>query len=350
MEWLARRHRLDCAYCDHLEVVEQAGELRLLATNYRTRYGRVGESRYLRPDEVGALAYSGLSERFPHGLRGRSWFPVVNPPPTDRFFESKWLLPALVEGTPASECLPREIPVGMGLRTAAETRAFVDELSPRPGFPRCVVKPNHLAESIGIHFLELEAAYALAAAQPAERLPRRRAEALWRPLIAHEYDEVLEYNGKQLDALLHAPNARVEPGAGGEFRYLAPYPFLESTVGLLQEFVDGEPFPSRRTGKRHKGYLRVMFFDGQLIGALRRLLTAPDDGRWRDLTAPEVETFLEPAEPAEEERLQVDLERFFSVVEERFAARCASSEDLEAFAREWALSQAAPDEVSESAS
>ena len=339
LERLTRRHRIPCGYCDRLELEERHGEQQLLLTNYRRRFRDVGESVFLPPAEVGVLVFSGLYERFPFLLREQAPFPVVNEPLVDLFFECRWLLPALLKGSVEAQKLPRELPIGMGLRAADEVRAFVDDVSPRAGFPRCVSKPNHLGHSIGIEFLTHEEAYALADRQPKRRISRERAAELLAPPVVHQYDELLAYGGKQLDALLHHPEARVEPGDGGAFRYVAPYPYFESTVGLLQEFVDGQPILSRRTGKQHKGYMRIVFFDGRVLGAMYRLVDEPDDGAWRNLLSPDVETFLESVPEEEEALLQEDLSSFFGEVERRFEASVGGEADLRRMRQDWVLSQ-----------
>ena len=346
---LAARLRLKIAYCNAARVQHQNGRPRLLLSGYREKSRQHGESVIVDPAQIGVAVFSGPSERFPEDLKHQDWFPVVNPPVLDQLFENKWLLPALLEGTPAERLLPRWIPVGMGLRTGPEVREFVDALHGPSDFPLAVLKPCHLGLSLGVRFLDRTALRALIARQPETRLPARLAEELLDPLIDHSYEEVTSYRGKQLDNLLRAKGAGVHDHGDGTFHYSAPYPFLESTVGILQEYVDSLPVRSRKTGQVHRGYLRVVLFDGKVVAALHRLDAEPDVGTFRDLTRQEVKTFFEGATPEAEAVIQDQLSPFFAEVERQFEARIRSEEDLIRLRDRWVLDQTAAGEPARSA-
>jgi hypothetical protein len=340
---IARHLRLKLAYCEAARVQYQGGRPMLLLSGYREKARRHGQSVVVPPEEIGVAVFSGPTERFPDDLRNQSWFPVINPPRLDRLFENKWLLPALLDGTRVAGLLPRWIPVGMGLRTSAEVQEFAAGLQAPAGFPLAVLKPSHLGFSLGVRFLDRTALRALAARQPDQRLPAPLAEELLAPRIAHTYEEVAGYRGKQLDNLLRTPGAEVHDHGDGTFHYSAPYPFLESTVAILQEYVEGRAIRSRRTGHVHRGYLRVVLFDGKVVAALYRLDQEPDDGTFRDLTRQEVRTFFEGAPPEEEQALQTLLGPFFGEVERQFRERVRSEEDLIRLRDRWVLEQTRPE-------
>lgn len=346
---LAARLRVKIAYCSAARVQNQNGRPMLLLSGYRERSRQRGESVVVPPEQIGVVVFSGPSERFPEDLKRQHWFPVVNPPLLDQLFETKWLLPALLEGTPAARLLPRWIPVGMGLRSAAEVRHFAEGLQAPSGFPLAVLKPSHLGLSLGVRFLDRTGLRALVARQPETRLPSRLADELLDPRIDHSYEEVTAYRGKQLDNLLRAKGAAVHDHGDGTFHYSAPYPFLESTVGMLQEYVESRPVRSRKTGQMHRGYLRVVLFDGKVVAALHRLTQQPDDGTFHDLTRQDVKTFFEGAPPEEEAEIQRQLGPFFAEVERQFHARIRSEEDLVRLRNRWILDQCQVDEPAHSA-
>lgn len=341
---LAAKLRLKIAYCSAARVQYQQGRPMLLLSGYRERARQRGESRVVAPDEIGVVVFSGPSERFPDDLREQSWFPLVNPPLLDEFFENKWLLPALIEGTSAERLLPKWIPVGMGLRTAAEIREFADGLHAPAGFPLAVLKPSHLGLSLGVRFLDRTGLRALIARQPERRIPSHLAEECLDPCIAHSYEEVTAYRGKQLDNLLRTPGAAVHDHGDGTFHYSAPYPFMESTVGVLQEYVEARPVRSRKTGQVHRGYTRVVMFDGKVVAALHRLDREPEDGSFRDITRQDVTTFFEGAAPEEERELEEQLRPFFQEVERQFHARVRTHDDLVRLRDRWVLDQAAAEQ------
>ncbi len=250
----------------------------------------------------------------------------------------------LLQGTPAASLLPEWIPVGMGFRTRDEVRRFADSLDGPGGFPRAVVKPSHLALSLGVRFLDRPALQALALRQPAQRLPARDVERLLRPRVVHRYEEVNSYRGKQLDSLLRTPGAEVRDHGDGTFDFSAPYPFLESTVGILQEYVECRPIRSSRTGRLHRGYLRVVLLGGEIIAALYRLDQEPDDGSFRDITRQDVPTFFEGAPPAVEEELRRELVPFFAAFEGEFFARVQAPADLDRLRDRWIWEQVGMEE------
>jgi hypothetical protein len=338
---LAARLRLKIAYCTAARVQYQFGEPRLLLSGYREKARHRGESRVVRPEEIGVVVFTGPTERFPEDLKQQDWFPLVNPPTLDQLFENKWLLPALLEGTPAADLLPRWIPVGMGLRTAGEVRDFSDTLHSPSGFPLAVLKPSHLGLSLGVRFLDRTGLRALISRQPEGRLPAHLAEECLDPQIQHTYDEVTAYRGKQLDNLLRAEGAAVHDHGDGTFHYSAPYPFLESTVGILQEYVEARPVRSRKTGQHHRGYTRVVMFDGKVVAALHRLDQEPDDGSFRDITRQNVKTFFEGANAEDEAFFQEQLGPFFQEVENQFHARIQNEADLIRLRDRWVLDQTA---------
>lgn len=346
---LAAKLRLKLAYCSAARVQYQNGRPMILLSGYREKARHRGESTVVAPEDIGVVVFSGPSERFPDDLKQQSWFPIVNPPLLDELFENKWLLPALIEGTPAERLLPKWMPVGMGLRTAAEIREFADRLHAPAGFPLAVLKPSHLGLSLGVRFLDRTGLRALIARQPERRIPARLAEECLEPHIAHSYEEVTAYRGKQLDNLLRTPGARVHDHGDGTFHYSAPYPFLESTVGVLQEYVEARPVRSRKTGQVHRGYTRVVMFDGRVVAALHRLDQDPDDGSFRDITRQEVKTFFEGASPEEEAEYQAQLAPFFREVERQFHARIHTREDLVRLRDRWVLDQAAAEQPARSA-
>lgn len=346
---LAARLKLKVAYCSAARVQLQNGRPMLLLSGYREKARHQGQSVVVRPEQIGVVVFSGPSERFPEDLKQQEWFPVINPPLLDQLFENKWLLPALLEGTPAERQLPRWIPVGMGLRTASEAREFVESLHGPGGFPLAVLKPCHLGLSLGVRFLDRTGLRALVARQPEHRLPARLAEELLEPRINHSYEEVTAYRGKQLDNLLRAKGAQVHDHGDGTFHYSAPYPFLESTVGILQEYVESRPVRSRKTGHMHRGYVRVVLFGGKVVAALHRLDQEPDDGTFRDITRQDVKTFFEGATPEEEAQIQAQLGPFFAEVERQFDARIHSEQDLIRLRDRWVLDQAYTDQPARSA-
>ncbi|HTE17374.1 MAG TPA: hypothetical protein VK689_03205 [Armatimonadota bacterium] len=350
---LAGRLRLKIAYCSSARVDYQRAESvrarsassrpMVLLSGFRERARRKETSVILAPEEIGVGVFSGRGERFPDDLKQQEWFPLVNPPLLDALLENKWLLPLLLEGTPAARMLPRWMPVGMGLRTAAEVMEFTNSLHAPNAFPLAALKPSHFRLSPGLRFLDRTALRALAARQPEHRLPARQAEALLSPRIAHSYEEISRYRGKLLDNLLRAPGAEVHDHGDGTFHYSAPYPFLETTVAVLQEYVEARPIRSRRTGKFHRGSMRVVIFDRKIVAALYRLDQEVDDGTFRDLTRPDVSTFFEGVAPDEEAALQEQLGSFIDELERQFAARVRSEEDLRLLREHWILDQTARD-------
>lgn len=332
---LAARLRVQLGYCDAARIDSQTGRPMLLLSGYRERARRRPNSVVLPLEEVGAVVYSGVSERFPEELREQDHFAVVNPPLLDELLENKWLLPMLLEGTPAAALLPRSLPVGMGLRTGEELREFIGGLQAPRGFPLAVMKPGHTALSPHVRFLDRPALRALAARQPDRRIPAPLAESLLAPRVSHSYDEVSGYRGKLLDNLLRTPGAEVHDHGDGTFHYSAPYPFLRSTVALLQEYVDARPVRSRRTGKLHRGSLRVVLFGGTMVAAIHRLDSEPDEGVFRDLSRPGAPVFYEAAEPAEEAALQERLAPFAAEIQRQLAARVHYRSDLDALFRQW---------------
>lgn len=337
---LAGRLRVRVAYCSAARVDAQNGQPKVLLSGYRDRARHRGQSVILAPEEIGVVVFSGASERFPEDLKHAGWFPIINPPLLDLMFETKWLLPMLLEGTPAARLLPPWIPVGMGLRTAAEVKDFVGRLHSPNGWPLAVMKPSHLGLSLGVRFLDRTGLRALAARQPERRLPGTLARALLRPRVAHSYEEIASYRGKQLDNLLRTPGAEVHDHGDGTFHYSAPYSFLESTVAVLQEYIEARPVRARRTGKYHRGYVRVVIFDHRIVAALYRLDQEPDDGTFRDLTRQDVPTFFEGVPAADEAELQAELGPFVQEVERQFAARVRGEDDLCSLRDQWVVGQA----------
>lgn len=337
---LASRLRLKIAYCTVARIDRQNGRPMVLLSGYRERARRQSTSVILPPEEIGVAVFSGASERFPDDLRSQTWFPVVNPPLLDRLLENKWLLSALLEGCPAERLLPRWIPLGMGLRTDQEVREFAASLQAPSGFPLAVLKPSHTSLSPGIRYLDRTALKALAARQPEERIPASALKELLNPRISHSYEELSAYTGKQMDNLLRTPGARVHDHRDGTFHYSAPYPFLETTVAVLREYLEAQPIRSRRTGKFHRGSLRVVMLDAAIVAAVYRLDQEPDDGRFRDLTRPDVSTFVEAASAEDEAALHHQLAPFVEEIDRQFTARVRSRTDLSRLRDNWLMSQA----------
>lgn len=339
---LAARAKIRLGYCDGVRVQRESDRPKLLLSSFSERGRQKKESVIVDPAEVGVAVFSGRAERFPDDLRNQDWFPVINPPVVDRLLENKWLLPRLLEGTAAAEMLPRWVPVGMGLRTADEIREFAASLHAPDRFPLAVMKPTNLGLSLGVRFLDRTGLRSLAARQPARRLPEALARELLDPRIAHTYDEVTHYRGKQLDNLLRTPGARVHDHGDGTFHYSAPYPFLETTVALLQEFVESRPIRSRRTGRFHRGHIRAVLFGGALVSAVYRLDAEPDDGTFRDLSRPEVRILIEGMPADAEADLQERLGRFFDEVERQLDGRIHDDEDLTRLRDRWVTEQCVP--------
>ncbi|HEU4751753.1 MAG TPA: hypothetical protein VFU47_01515, partial [Armatimonadota bacterium] len=128
----------------------------------------------------------------------------------------------------------------------------------------------------------------------------------------------------------------------GTFHYTAPYPFLETTVAMLREYVEARPIRSRRTGRLHRAGLRVVMFDRRLVSAVYRVDQEPDDGTFRDLDREDARCFFEAAGPEEEARLQQQLEPLVTAIEERFLGRVRTERDLEQLRSGWLRAQAAP--------
>lgn len=336
---LASRLRLKIAYCSNVRVDFQNGEPKVLLSGYRERSRRRETSVILSPEEIGVAVFNGISERFPDDLRVQAWFPFVNPPLLDRLLDNKWMLPHLLEGTEAAKLLPRWIPVGMGLRTSAEVMEFTESLHASNGSPVAVLKPSHMRLRPGVRYLDRTAVRALAARQPRRRLPARLGKELLSPTVAHSYEEISRYKGKLLDNLLRTPGARVHDHRDGTFHFSAPYPFLECTASQLQEFVEGRPVRSRRTGKFHRGTLRVVVFSGAIVAAVHRLEQEPDDGIFRDPARPQAARFYESASPEEEAELQAALGPFVSELEQRFGALVVDEVDVDDLRREWVIRQ-----------
>jgi len=340
---LAGRLRLKIAYCSAGRVDYQATEgmpePRVLLSGYRERARQRPSSAILMPEEVGVVVFSGCSDRLPDGFKTQPWFSLVNPPLLDELYESRWLLPMLLEGTAAARLLPRWIPVGAGMRTGAEVMEFAGGQEAVGGFPVAVLKPSLTCLSPGARFLGRTAMRALAVHQPERRLPYHLAEELLSPRISHSYEEVSGYRGKLLDNLLRTPGAEVHDHGDGTFHYSAPYPFLESTVGILQEYVEGRPIRSRRTGKYHRGALRVVMFDRKIVAAIYHLDQEPDDGTFRDLARPDVPTFYEGASQDDEHSFQAELAPFVEEIERSLAARVNEEADLARLRQEWVAAQ-----------
>ncbi len=347
---LARRLRLQVGYCsnvrlDHADRPSRRGSepgSHLLLSDFRERERHRGRPLIVPTGSVGVVLFSGASERFPDDLRAERGFPCVNPPLLDQALESKWLLPLLLAGTPAARLLPRFIPAGLGLRTGPEVVRFGAELNTPAGFPLAVLKPSRLALSPGLRFLDRTALRALAARLPDRRLPPEAARELLHPRLAHTYEEISSYRGKLLDNLLRTNGARVHDHRDGSFHFTAPYPFLESTVGILQEFVEGRPVRSRRTGKHHPASLHVVMFDRRVVAAVYRLHALPDDGTFRDLNRPGESVFYEGAAADEEAAVQEALEPLVREFEAQFAARVRTEADFKRLQERWVLEQAAP--------
>jgi len=339
---LANRLRLKIAYCAGARLEEQRGKAKILLSGYRERARHRPTTVITPPEEIGVVVFSGPSERFPDDFRKQPWFTIINPPVVDQLLENRWLLGALLEGTPAARLLPRSIPVGMGLRTSHEVTEFAASLQAPGGFPLAVLKPSHLNLSLGVRFLDRVALRALAVRQPDTRLPGSVALELVNPRIAHSYEEIMGYRGKQLDNLLRTPGAEVHDHGDGAFHYTAPYPFLENTVALLQEFVEPQPIRARRTGKLHRGYLRVVIFDRRIMAALHRLDQEPDDGTFRDITRPDVPTFFEGVSPEMEAQLQAQLGPFIEEMERQLQGRIHTSDDVARLRERWLMEQILP--------
>ncbi|MFN3651233.1 MAG: hypothetical protein ACK47B_16780 [Armatimonadota bacterium] len=338
---LAARQRVKLAYCATARVDFPGESPKLLLAGFKRRSRDRATTVILDPAEIGLLVFSGASDRFPDDFRFAAWFPNVNGYLTDRLLENKWLVPALLENTPAARLLPRWIPVGMGLRTAQEVGEFTQALESPHGFPVAVLKPSHQSLAPGRRFLDRTALRALGARQPKQRLTQRVALDLLMPRVVHSYEEITAYRGKLLDNLLRTPGAKVHDHGDGTFHFSAPYPFLESTVSLLQEYVDARPIRSRKTGKYHRGSLRVALFDGKIVAAFYRLDAEPDDGTFRDLTRPDVRTFCEAVSPDEEAALQAELGPFVAAIQSR-AAELVTEDDLDALRRNWIRAQTRP--------
>jgi hypothetical protein len=339
LEPLAGRLRARLGYCAAARVDYQGGQPKVLLSGYRDRARRPPKTVILSPEDIGVVVFSGASDRFPDDLKSQSWFVNVNPPLLDRALEHKWLLPTLLEGTSAASRLPRSLPVGLGFRTAAEITEFTGALHGPNGFPVAVMKPSHTSLSPGVRFLDRTALRALALRQPERRLPAPEGEKLLAPRIEHTYEEVSGYRGKLLDNMLRTPGARVHDHRDGTFHFSAPYPFLECTVSTLQEYVEARPLRSRRTGKLHRGSLRVVIFDRKIVAAVYRLGHEVDDGTFRDLTRPGVRVFHEGASPEEEAGIAWQLLPFAEELERRIQQRVRSDADLDALRRAWVQRQ-----------
>lgn len=336
---LAARLHLPLGYCAGARVELQEGAPKLLLSGYRERGRQRPQSVVQAPEDVGALVFGGRTERFPDDLRQQSWFPVLNPPVFDRLLESRWLVAYLLEGTQAGELLPRWIPVGMGLRTSEEIRQFTASLQAASGFPVAVLKPSQQGPSSAVRFLDRTALRALAARQPERRLPLSLAEALYTLRILHSYEEISAYRGKLLDNLLRTRGAAVHDHGDGTFHFSAPYPFLENTIAVLQEYIEARPIRSRRTGELHRGHLRVVLWDDRLVAAVYRLERERDDGTFRDLTRPEVKVFYEPVSSEQERLLEEQVVPFFRELRRQFTGRVQSLEDLDRLCRRWVQEQ-----------
>jgi hypothetical protein len=346
---LASRLRLKIAYCSATRVDQQSTEgmpqPMVLLSGYRERARQRPGSAILEPEAIGVVVFTGSGARFPDDFKEQKWFPVVNPPLLDRLFECRWLLPFLMRNSEHARLFTRWIPVGMGMRTGDEMMEWVRTLHPPNGFPLAVLKPSHTHLEPHARFLDRTALRALAARQAARRLPYHLAEELIEPRVSHSYEEIAGYRGKLLDNLLRTPGAEVHDHGDGTFHYSAPYPFLESTVGYLQEYVESAPIRSRRTGKFHHGGLRVVLFDRKIVSAIYRLDPEPDDGTFRDPSRVGAGRLYEAAPPEVEERLQAQLEPFVVEMERRFEARIGSVADLASLRREWTHAQTAVPET-----
>jgi hypothetical protein len=133
----------------------------------------------------------------------------------------------------------------------------------------------------------------------------------------------------------------VQDHRDGTFHFSAPYPFLESTVGVLQEYVEGRPVRSRRTGKYHPASLHVVLFDRRIVAAVYRLHAEPEDGTFRDLNRPGAPVFYEGAAADDEESIHRLLEPFVAELETQFAGRARSDADLRRLRERWTLEHAA---------
>jgi hypothetical protein len=346
---LAARLRLKIGYCtaariEHRRTAPARGKPRpdgpsALLSGYRDRARRRPNSEILPLQEIGVVVFSGPSDRFPDDFRRQPGLAPVNPPLLDQLLETKWLPRLLLEGTPAADLLPPTVPVGMGMQTAAEVMDFAGELQTPDGGPLAVLKPANARLSPGVRFLDRTALRALAARQPERRLPRELAEALLAPRVMHTYEEISQYRGKLLDNLLRTPGAEVHDQGDGTFTFSAAYPFLATTVALLQEYVEAQPVRSRRTGKLHRGSLKVVMFDGQVVSAVHRLDQEPDEGTFRDPTRPDTPVFYEAAAPEEEARLREELQPLAVALDRGFAERACTDEGLAELQRRWAALQ-----------
>lgn len=340
---LASRLRLKIAYCSAARVDQQGTEgmprPMVLLSGFRERARHRATSAILEPETIGVLVFTGSAARFPDDLKEQPWFQVVNPPLLDHLFECRWLLPFLMRNSEHARLFPRWVPIGMGMRTGEELMDWVRSLHPPNGYPLAVLKPSHTNLEPHVRFLDRTALRALAARQAARRLPYNLAEELIEPRVSHSYEEITGYRGKMLDNLLRTPGAEVHDHGDGTFHYSAPYPFLESTVGYLQEYVESAPIRSRRTGKFHHGGLRVVLFDRKIVSAIYRLDPEPDDGSFREPPRGGAGRWFEAAPPEVEERLQAQLEPFVVEMERRFEAKIASVSDLADLRREWTRAQ-----------
>lgn len=337
---LARRLKLRIAYAEVLRIDETADGTKLLLSGYRDRARGRPTSVILPADAVGLIVFSGVPDRFPADLLGHPEIGVVNPPLLDLFLDAPWLLPALLEGTPAAEMLPRSIPVGMALRTAQEVRAMASGLHGPDGFPIAVLKPVHRGLGPGIRFLDRTAVLSLAARQSTVRISSKLLDQVLAPRVQHSYEEVSGYSGKQLDTLLRTPGARVHDHRDGTFHYSAPYPFLEATASLLREYVESRPVRSRRTGKLHRGTLRVVMFDGTVVAAVYGLDQEADDGRFRDPSRPETARFFESAPEEDEREIEAQVRPFLDTLAHEFEGRVQSLDDLRRMRDGWLTRQA----------
>ena len=112
-------------------------------------------------------------------------------------------------------------------------------------------------------------------------------------------------------------------------------------MGVLQECVEPRSVRSRRTGRFHRGYLRVVMFDGKIVAAIYRLDPEPDDGTFHDPTRTDAPALYEAAPPDEEARLQEQLGPFVGEIERQFREQIHTDADLTALKQRWLRGQTA---------
>ena len=279
----------------------------------------------------------------------------VNSPIYTDLFVNKMIFRYLLENTEVQKMIPDYMYVGMGTSTRKEISDFLDTVP--DSTPSVVLKPILGARSVGVHFHskeQIEEMFKLNVAegkynfdQLEELIDNPLVYIRWRDLVEIEQpfffndlmwdcslargddmdyfeltDDDLDHNIKFLN------KARKEKDLTKiAYKQFNPHPLIDYYISLLEEYVEPELYIAG-DGKGHQGYIRVVAFDKQIIGAFYRFPIEEYSGKFINLNLQEVRTDFEAVDSKTEDELSALMEKFITVFEDRLSSEVSSQEDL----------------------